>query len=86
MLLGKGTNVNERGWFDMKGADHNTQVGSRALYAASYRGHEVVELLLAKWADINARGWDCGNPLEAAASRCHEKVVELFGEGANINA
>jgi len=86
LLLGKGTNVNERGWFDRKGADHNTQVENRALYAASYRGRDVVELLLGKGADVNAQGWDCGNALEAASSGCHEKVVELFGKGANIKA
>ncbi|MCJ1250975.1 hypothetical protein MMC30_008205 [Trapelia coarctata] len=55
------------------------------LQAASERGHEaVVELLLDKGADINARGGRYGNALQAASVGGREQVAKLlFDRGAD---
>ena len=57
-----------------------------ALQAASVKGHEkVVELLLAKGANVNIRG-SYDTALQAALSEGHEKVVELLlAKGADVN-
>ncbi|OQO08792.1 hypothetical protein B0A48_05682 [Cryoendolithus antarcticus] len=59
-----------------------------ALYAASSKGRaKVVEMLLAKGADVNAQGGDYSNALQAASAGGHEKVVDiLLAKGADVNA
>jgi Ankyrin repeats (3 copies) len=56
-----------------------------ALHAASSNGHrQVVEMLLAKGADVNAQGGHFGNALHAASSNGHHQVVEmLLAKGAS---
>jgi hypothetical protein len=58
------------------------------LYYASLAGlHFTVELLLEKGANVNARGGDYGNALQAASARGHNEVVQLLLEkGATVNA
>ena len=47
----------------------------------------MVELLLAKGADVNAQGGRYGTALQAALYRGHEEVVELLlAKGADVNA
>lgn len=49
-----------------------------ALQAASYRGRDqLVQMLLAEGADINAQGGDRDNVLHAASCRGHDQVVRL---------
>ncbi|KAK5102167.1 hypothetical protein LTR70_007477 [Exophiala xenobiotica] len=56
-------------------------------YAASLGLSVVVNRLLEQKADVNAKGGEFGNALQAASHRGHEKVVQiLLGQGANINA
>ena len=73
-----------------KNPDLNLETGRifPPLYYMSYLGVTgVVELLLQKGANVNARGGYHGNALLAAAERGHEKVVRLLlDKGANINA
>ncbi|KAI7109644.1 hypothetical protein KC339_g625 [Hortaea werneckii] len=60
----------------------------QAIYFASYVGLlKVVELLLARGADVNAQGGYFGNALQAAASEGSIEVVErLLTAGADVNA
>ena len=55
---------------------------------ASVQGHkEVVELLLAKGADVNAKTTDGTTALMVASMKDHKEVVEtLLDKGADINA
>jgi hypothetical protein len=59
-----------------------------AMVAAAEGGHErIVELLLAKGADVNAQGGLFGNALQAASYGGHERIVELLlAKGADVNA
>jgi hypothetical protein len=62
--------------------------GETPLYVAASYGHkDVVEVLLANKADVNAKG-HCGmTSLHAAASNCHKDVVEvLLANKADVNA
>ncbi|KIJ12206.1 hypothetical protein PAXINDRAFT_83314, partial [Paxillus involutus ATCC 200175] len=61
---------------------------STPLHSACDRGHmNIVELLLAKGADVNAAGEYSGTPLRMACFRGHMNIVELFLEkGADVNA
>ncbi|KAJ7215061.1 hypothetical protein GGX14DRAFT_338766, partial [Mycena pura] len=56
--------------------------------AATYWGNtEIVHLLLEKGADINARGGEYGNALQAAAYQGNTEILHLLLEkGADINA
>ena len=49
---------------------------------------EIVELLIAKGADVNVKVEDeIETPLHSAASRGHKEIVELLiAEGADVNA
>jgi ankyrin repeat protein len=47
----------------------------------------VVQLLLDKQADVNAKGGEFGNALQAASVYGHRKVVQmLLDRGADVNA
>ena len=53
-----------------------------ALQASSSGGHDkIVEMLLAKGANANARSRRYGTALQAASSGGHDKIVEMFLEG-----
>ncbi|MDP6796087.1 MAG: ankyrin repeat domain-containing protein [Verrucomicrobiota bacterium] len=70
------------------GTDVNTKddaYGWTALYFASSRGHkEIVELLIAKGADVKVNGV---TPLHLAAYQDHKEIVELLiAKGADVNA
>jgi hypothetical protein len=75
-----------------KGADVNTkdEEGLTALHLAARQGRkDVVELLLANGANINARltGWPGWMPLHEAAAANHKEVAELLiAKGADANA
>jgi prepilin-type N-terminal cleavage/methylation domain-containing protein len=59
------------------------------LHFAAENGHKkVVELLIAKGADVNVKVEDeIETPLHSAASRGHKEIVELLiAEGADVNA
>ena len=59
------------------------------LNTAAYEGHkEIVELLIAKGADVNAKGVLDGNtPLHWAAGAGTKEVTELLiAKGADVNA
>ncbi|KAF7504245.1 hypothetical protein GJ744_002567 [Endocarpon pusillum] len=71
--------------FELEARD---STGRTALHWAAERGHEeVVEMLLAKGAEVNAQDGDYGNALQAASWRGDEKVVEmLLAKGTEVNA
>jgi cytohesin len=76
--LAAGTDVNAR----------HKSGGLTPLHFAAYYGHEeIVELLITKGANVNAKeekGW---TPLHFAAYYGHEEIVELLiTKGANVNA
>lgn len=55
-----------------------------ALHMACFEGHEaVVRLLLASGADVNAKGEDFDNALQAASSGGEENIVQLLRSSAN---
>ena len=62
--------------------------GDTALHKAAENGHrDVVALLLAKGADMNARTLGGWTPLHKAAWEGHQETVELLiNEGAEVNA
>jgi len=84
-LISRGADVNVT---DKDDTDED-EIGKGALhYAAIYGYVKVAELLVAKGADVNAKGgkYDV-TPLHCAADRGHTAVVELLiGEGADVNA
>ncbi|KJA13151.1 hypothetical protein HYPSUDRAFT_151876, partial [Hypholoma sublateritium FD-334 SS-4] len=55
--------------------------------AASCNGHqEIVELLLANGADVNAQGGKHSNALQAASYKGHQEIVQLLlANGTNVN-
>jgi ankyrin repeat protein len=69
-------------------ATHQPCYYGNALQAASYKGYKkIVEMLLDKGADANAKGGEYGNVLQAASAGGYEKIVELLlGMGAEFNA
>ena len=64
--------------------------GWTPLHKAAYEGYrEIVELLIAKGADVNAKGGVTKGtiPLHKAASNGHKEVAEvLIAKGADVNA
>ena len=56
--------------------------------AVRFKHQELVELLIASGANVNAQGgWQKGAPLHWASSAGHLKIVELLiANGANVNA
>ena len=56
--------------------------------AVRFKHQELVELLIANGANVNAQGgWQKGAPLHWASSAGHMKIVELLiVNGANVNA
>ena len=58
------------------------------IYYMSYLGaNGIVQRLIDKGADVNARGGICGTSLRAASREGHEAVVRILLEkGANVNA
>ncbi|HEV8563302.1 MAG TPA: ankyrin repeat domain-containing protein [Actinomycetota bacterium] len=64
--------------------------GFTALHFAAFFGrHEAAELLLARGADVDARGtgWMTGTPLHSAASAGHTDAIRvLLGAGADPDA
>ncbi|EED22542.1 Pfs, NACHT and Ankyrin domain protein, partial [Talaromyces stipitatus ATCC 10500] len=75
--------VNKTGAIDQVDGSRTT-----ALQWACEQGRlEIVQLLLEKGADVNAKGGGYGNALQAAAERGHLKIVQLLLEkGADVNA
>ena len=74
-----------------RGADVNAKDrdGATPLPWAAWAGHkQVVELLIAKGADVNAKVDRHGmTPLHYAASRGHKEIAELLiANGADVNA
>jgi hypothetical protein len=62
-------------------ADYNVQWKDEGspLQAASLRGYEkIVELLLAKGANVDAKEGRSGSPLEAASLKDHENIVKML--------
>ena len=76
--LANGTDVNAQ----------NGPVGRTPLHEAALRGHkEVVELVIDKDADVNAKDWMSRTPLHNAALDGHKEIVELLiAKGADVNA
>jgi ankyrin repeat protein len=74
---------------DQKGdIDQADDAGRTALMWASSRGHySVVELLLAKGANVNAQDGYYGTALQAASRNGHKEIVQiLLKNGADVNA
>ena len=74
---------------DAESLENHTEESSfgRTLYMTSLRGHaNIVQLLLDKGADINAKGGDHGSALQAASSSGELDVVQLLlANGADVN-
>ena len=58
------------------------------LHEAASRGHkEIVQLLIAKGANVKAKTDDGNTPLHSAAAKKHENIAELLiAKGADVNA
>jgi len=76
--LANGTDVNAE----------NGPVGRTPLHEAALRGRkEVVELVIDKDADVNAKNWEGGTPLHYAALTGRKEIAELLiAAGADVNA
>jgi ankyrin repeat protein len=60
--------------------------GTALIYAANH-GYEMVEALLTKGADVNAKANNGSTALMAAAQTGHIEIVEaLLARGADVNA
>jgi ankyrin repeat protein len=88
LLLESGFDVNTRGRYYIDDSSSFYCYGSNALCAASEKGNTaLVKLLLEHDAFVNFPGGIYGNPLQAAAAKGHEEVVEILlnTEGIEIN-
>jgi ankyrin repeat protein len=101
-LIAKGADVNAHFGFDSRitqrilGSKEDRDTGLESyfrntntpLHYAADRGHkDIVELLIAKGADINAKNNDGQTPLHYAVEKGHNDIAELFiADGADINA
>ncbi|KOS36610.1 hypothetical protein ACN38_g12632 [Penicillium nordicum] len=68
--------------------DTTDDAGANPLIWASLNGHDkAVQTLLEHEADVNARGGEYGNALQAACFRRHDKAIQMLLErGADVNA
>ncbi|KAE8373776.1 hypothetical protein BDV26DRAFT_296646 [Aspergillus bertholletiae] len=87
LLLDKGADVNTQGGhygnaLQAASRGGHGQIGGHygnALQAASRGGHgQIVQILLDKGADVNARGELYGNALQAASQGGHEQIVQIL--------
>lgn len=63
------------------------RTGDQLLAASSEVQEKLVQMLLDKGANINARGGKYGNALQAASSEGHDQVMlMLLDNGAGVNA
>ena len=58
------------------------------MHYAAWQGHkEIVELLIGKGADVNAKDYARWTPLHGAALSGHKEIAELLiANGADVNA
>jgi ankyrin repeat protein len=77
-------------FLDKEGMDLDAmdEVGRSALHWASELGHDkVVQMLLSRDADVNIKGRNRSNPLQAAIDRGYEEIVQmLLDKGADFRA
>jgi ankyrin repeat protein len=88
LLLESGFDVNTRGRYYIDDSSSFYDYGSNALCAASEKGNTaLMKLLLEHDAFVNFSGGIYGNPLQAAAAKGHEEIVEILlnTEGINVN-
>jgi ankyrin repeat protein len=88
LLLESGFDVNTRGRYYIDDSSSFYCYGSNALCAASEKGNTaLVKLLLEHDALVSFSGGIYGNPLQAAAAKGHEEIVEMLlnTEGIEIN-
>lgn len=73
---------------DMLNAKHAEQGGQTMLhYAVWHNQRDVVEYLLSRGADVNARDDNAATPLHVAAWKGHAEVAEmLLAKGADVNS
>ena len=71
---------------DVNAKDENA--GGTPLHTVAINGHkEIVELLIAEGADVNAKGVVGATPLHSAAVNGHKEIAELLiDNGADVNA
>ena len=91
LLLDKGVAVDsldERGWTPLQGALYQRDWGGSELdQAHKRRQREVVELLLARGANVEVRGKDGNRPMHTAALFGFAEILDLLlGRSAEINA
>ena len=77
----------EAAWGDFEPHRDIAELATPLYYATFTGANELVRLLQEKGADVNAKGGDYDNALQAASVGGHEAVVQLLLEkGADVNA